>query len=79
MRERFGNGGNRFRRSGQLREIPEMPVRQRDDHERSAVATGEVLAVLAVDGVAQPRPLRAVDHHLGEEPEIGSGTGNWLR
>jgi hypothetical protein len=45
-------------------------VGERDDHERHAVAAGEVLAVLAVDRVAEPVASRSVQHGLGEEAKI---------
>ena len=47
-----------------------MAAGERDDHERDPVAAGEVLAVLAVDRVADPFACGAVHHHLGEEAEV---------
>ncbi len=47
-----------------------MAPRERDDHERDPVTAGEVVAVLAVDRVADPFAGGAVHHHLGEEAEV---------
>ena len=62
--------GNGVRRCGHLGEVTEVPAGERDDHERDAVAAGELLTVLAEDRVADPLPRRAVDHHLGQEAEV---------
>jgi hypothetical protein len=61
---------HRGARAGHVDEVAKVPARQGDNHERGAVAAGEVLAVLAVDGVTQPLSLRPVDLWLGEQPEI---------
>ena len=68
--ECIGQRGNGFRRSGQFGQVAEVPAGERDDHERHPVAAGEVLAVLAVDRVADPLARGAVHHHLGEEAEV---------
>ena len=68
--ECIGQRGNGFRRSGEFGEVAEVPTGQRDDHERRAVAAGEVLAVLAVYRVADALPRSAVHHDLGEQAEI---------
>ena len=53
--EHFRNRGNGFRSPGKFDEVAEMPPRQRDDHEDDAVAAGEILAVLTIDGVTHAR------------------------
>ena len=50
-----------------------MPSGQGDNHERDPVTTGEILPVLAVDGVAQPLTLRPVDLRFGQQPKISRG------
>jgi len=50
-----------------------VPARQRHHHEPRPVAAGEVLAVLAVDGVAQALALRPDDLRLGEQPQVAGG------
>ena len=77
--ERFRQCGNGFRGPGDIGQIAKMPGGQRDNHERHAVTAGELLAVLAVDRVAEPLALRPVHHGLGEESEIsGCGEGHIL-
>ncbi len=68
--ERLRKGGNGFGGPGDFGEIAEMPAGERHEHEADAVAAGEVLPVGAVQGIAEPFSAGAVDHHLGQEPEI---------
>ncbi|CAG7100615.1 hypothetical protein PICSAR18_04194 [Mycobacterium avium subsp. paratuberculosis] len=68
-------GERRHRRAGarHVEQVAKMPTGQRDNHEPGSVAAGEVLPVLAVDGVAQPFALGADDLRLGEQPQVGRG------
>ena len=68
--QRLGERRHRGTRAGHLDQVAKVPSGQRDNHERDPVATGEVLAVLAVDGIAQPLALRPVDLRFGQQPKI---------
>jgi len=50
-----------------------MTFGQGHDHERVAVATGEVLTVLSIDRIAQPLAFGAVDLRLRQQSEIACG------
>ncbi|SHU94977.1 Uncharacterised protein [Mycobacteroides abscessus subsp. abscessus] len=50
-----------------------MPTGQRDDHERGAVGTDELLPVLPEDRIADAFATDPVDHHLRQEAEIPGG------
>ena len=68
--ERLSQCGNGLRRSGEFGQVAEVAAGECDDHERHAVVAGELLAVLAVDRVADPFARGAIHHHLGEEAEV---------
>jgi hypothetical protein len=53
-----------------LDQIAKVPFSQRDNHERDSVTTGEVLAVLAVDGVAQTLALGPIHLRFGQQSQI---------